>query len=115
MARGFEIVDTFTAFTEKAPGVLKDAAIRGVQKVAPRMLGRMEAQAPTLTGQMKSKLTVDGGVVGIFDPEQAEVALFNEYSPNHQPFMRAAAQASIGDLESDASAEIVAAESELKE
>jgi hypothetical protein len=115
MARGFQIIDTFTAFAEKAPTVLRDAAIRGVQKVAPRMLGRMEAQAPTLTGQMKSKLTVDGGVVGIFDPEQAEVALFNEYSPNHQPFMRAAAQASIGDLESEASAEIAGAESELKE
>jgi hypothetical protein len=75
----------------------------------------MEAQAPRLTGQMASKLTVDGSVIGIFDPEQAEVALFNEYSPNHQPFMRAAAQASIGDFEAAVTDGIVEAEAELKE
>lgn len=35
--------------------------------------------------------------VGIFDdPDQAAVAMFNEYSPNKQPFMRDAAVASAG-------------------
>jgi hypothetical protein len=113
MAVRFEIVNTFTKFAEKAPGVLRAKAVEAAQKTTPRVLARMEATAPRLTGEMASKLTVDGGIVGIFDPEQAAVALYNEYSPNHQPFMRAAAQASVGDLVEAVTAGMQDAEAEL--
>jgi hypothetical protein len=64
---------------------------------------------------MASKLTTDGSVIGIFDPEQASVALFNEYSPNHQPFMRPALQASSGDLINAVTEAMADAENELAE
>ena len=115
MAR-FEIVDTFTKFLERAPEAMRAAGVRGAQKAAPRLLGRMQSAAPRLTGAMASRLTADGGVVGIFnDPEEASVALYNEYSPNHQPFLRPSLQATEGDLVSGTSEEIAGLESELAE
>lgn len=111
-----DIFDTFTAFTERAPAVLRAAAYRGAHRTAPRVLARMQAAAPRLTGAMAAKLTADGGLVGIFDdPEEASVALFNEYSPNHQPFMRPALQSEGSGLIASVTEEVGAAEAELAE
>ena len=87
----------------------------GVQRTLPNVQADMFANAPVLTGEMRSRLTADGGVVGIFDPEEADVALFNEYSPNHQPFMRQAGQSNISTLEQNVTLGMQEAESELAE
>lgn len=114
MAATFRITDTFTPFLEQAPTVLKAAGRRGAQQTTPKVLARMEANAPRLTGVMASRLTANGGQVGIFDnSEEASVALFNEYSPNHQPFMRPAAQSSVGDLIEAMTSAIQGAEADL--
>lgn len=111
-----EVIDTgvFEKFA-RIPDVLQEKAVGGVQRTLPNVQADMFANAPVLTGEMRSRLTNDGGVVGIFDSEQADVALFNEYSPNHQPFMRHAGQSNISTLEQNVTVGMQEAESELAE
>lgn len=52
--------------------------------------------------------------VGLFDADQAEVGLFNEYSPNEQPFMRPAAEAESGPFKSRAERAIEQTERALR-
>ncbi len=111
----FKITDTLTPFLKAAPGVIGGAAKRGAQQTGPKVLARMEANAPRFTGQMAAAIRANGSWIGIVDPEQAAVALYNEYSPNHQPFMRPAAQASVPDLIESVTNSVQAAEDDLKQ
>lgn len=111
-------VDVFDAggrtkrWISRAHDVLrKEVITRGTHPTAKSILGSMQDRAPRLTGAMASKLTVDGGVVGILDDsEAASVALYNEFSPNHQPFMRPAARANESTLDQRATAALQSAE-----
>lgn len=88
---------------------------KGLNESADRLLARMVDKAPKLTGAMSRALSTDGAVVGILDNDQeADVALFNEYSPNHQPFMRPALQAEASDFRRQLEDSLKLAESKLK-
>lgn len=93
-----------TETPKEARSALADLAIRPTTFA---LLNRMRAtvpvgpEAPHIKDLLAAKMNRSGliGQVGIFDnDEEAHVALFNEYAPNHQPFMRPAADAEQGDL-----------------
>lgn len=90
-----------------------------VQATAQSAVARMRALAPVgpdaphmrdfITYEMHGTMAL----IGVFDPEQAMVALFNEYSPNHQPFMRQTAESESTAFTKRAEAALLAAEREL--
>lgn len=93
-----DVGGSFAAFKRAAPKVFREAMIEAVKKTTFAVNQRLHATAPVgpdaphIKDDMTMVMRGLTGRAGIFDnDEQAHVALFNEYSPNHQPFMRAAA------------------------
>jgi hypothetical protein len=87
--RVIDVNGSFARFLKNAPIEMRKQAIRGAQKSRESIARRMFELAPVGPDapHMRDAIEVRGTQVGIFDPEQAAVALYNEYSPNHQPFM----------------------------
>lgn len=76
---------------------LNHAVITTATSVAQRMRARVAVDEGELKGAIDTKLpkskTSLHAQAGVFAPEEeVAVAMFNEYIPNKQPFMRAAAQ-----------------------
>jgi hypothetical protein len=97
-----ELVDvdgSFKRFITNAPKKMQAAAASVVTHAGQEVLDRMRSLAPVLTGDMRGALSMDADGkssvrVGVLtNPEQAAVALYNEYTPNQQPFMRPALEA----------------------
>jgi hypothetical protein len=95
-----DVGGSFAAFKRNAPKVFRAALLEAVHKTTFAVEQRLHATAPVgpdaphIRDEMTSQMRGLTGRAGIFDnDEQAHVALFNEYSPNHQPFMRASADA----------------------
>jgi len=114
---GFEIEDvggSFARFVKNAPKDVRSALNDAVKKTCFAMEGRMSVLAPKgpdsphIKDAVTHKVRGLTGQVGFIDATQqagadndatlADVALFNEYSPNKQPFMRPAAEAESSDF-----------------
>lgn len=106
-----DVNGSFARLIDEAPKKARQFLSTAVFQTGAAVQRTMESLAPVgpdgagLTPFTHIKLDIEhrgrsGGLmanVGIFDdPEQASVALFNEYSPNRQPFMVPAAQAEAG-------------------
>ncbi len=107
MASGIVIEDvkgSFAKFIKNAHKTLEKHVETSIDKAAQSVVERMRSAAPVgpdaphmrdaITYRRRGKMAE----IGIFDEEMAQVALFNEYSPNHQPFMRLAAEQSDSDF-----------------
>lgn len=113
---GFEIEDvngSFARFLRDSPKVLRQCLYDAIDRTAFAMAQRMRATAPVgpdsphirnnVTWKRRGLL----GQVGFIDATEpaapgsdasiADVALYNEYRPNKQPFMRPAAEAEAND------------------
>lgn len=103
-----DVNGSFARLINEAPKKVRQFLSTAVFLTAGAVRRTMDANAPVgpdgegLTPFAHLKADIEhrgrsGGLmaqVGIFDdPDQAAVALFNEYSPNRQPFMRPAAEA----------------------
>lgn len=114
---GFEIEDvggSFRRFLNETPRIARAYLADAVKKTAFALQSRMEADAPVGPDapHIKESITYttrgQSAQVGYIDATEAagpgndaslaDVALFNEYSPNHQPFMRPAAEAEASDF-----------------
>jgi hypothetical protein len=115
-----EIVDvdgSFRRFIRESPKEARKELGAAVKKSLFMLAKRMEALAPDRSPEaphIKDAITSESrgmsGRAGVLDAEasqpaapgsswtQADVALFNEYSPNRQAFMRPAAEAIDSDL-----------------
>lgn len=107
-----DVGGTFKRFVTEAPKLVKALLGTAVFTTSRRVLGAMEANAPMdttgggLTPGEHIKLDLEetwkasyplSAKIGIFNNDaQAHVALFNEYMPNEQPFMRPALKANEG-------------------
>lgn len=87
----------FALFVRQGPAVYRKAVLPTVQATAFEVRARMRRGAPVGPDapHIRDDVEVDvselTALVGyITKPEQAAVALYNEYRPNKQPFMRAA-------------------------
>jgi hypothetical protein len=113
---GLEIVDlngSFARFVKTAPKDMRAVLAGEVKATAFALARRMEAKAPKgpdaphIKEAVTSKARGLSAQVGYINATQpagpdstatiAEVALFNEYRPNRQPFMRPAAEAEASD------------------
>lgn len=107
MARsiGVELVDvngSWARFLKAAPkdvrSALSDAVAKTTFAVAQRMkaMAAVGPEAPHMRDAIEAQLPKRNGLsgkAGIFDNDtEAHVALYNEYRPNAQPFMRPAAR-----------------------
>ncbi len=99
----FEVRDldgSFRRFIRTAPKEAKSAMSDAVSKTTFAVWQRMRARAPVGPDAPHMRDALDtklprrdalSGQAGIFDnDDQAHVALYNEYRPNRQPFMRQA-------------------------
>jgi hypothetical protein len=105
MARGsritIEIEDvngSFAKMIKAAPKEVRAFLSQAVSTTTVAVKQRMQVLVPVEEGDLKAAIDTKlpkgnrlMGQAGVFDPEQAEVALLNEYRPNTQPFMRPAA------------------------
>lgn len=109
--KGFVIEDvngSFAKFLNDAPRVARAALHDAVEKTAFALAQRMRSMAPVgpdaphIKDAITYKRRGQRADVGLLDATQpaapgsdatmADVGLFNEYSPNRQPFMRPAAE-----------------------
>jgi hypothetical protein len=102
-----DVNGSFKRFMDQAPKKAKQYLSTAVFLTAAGVQREMEAGAPEgpdgegLTPGTHIKALVEHrgrnkglhAQIGYFEPDDAAVALFNEYLPNKQPFMRPAAQA----------------------
>jgi hypothetical protein len=100
-----DVNGSFKRFLDQAPKVARQYLSTAVFLTAGGIQKQMEANAPQgpdgegLTPGTHIKAMVEHrgrnkglhAQVGYFEPDDAAVALFNEYLPNKQPFMRPAA------------------------
>lgn len=101
-----DVDGTFATFTREAPKLVKKLLGTAVFLTESRVLKTMEANAPLgtdggltpgehikwdLEGDWKASYPLSAKVGILNNDEQAHVALYNEYVPNAQPFMRPAA------------------------
>jgi hypothetical protein len=104
-----DVGGSFARFLREAPKVARAEVGQAVKVTSFALAQRMKANAPGpsempphikdaiassargLTG--RAGILDDGGESGSPGASQADVALFNEYSPNKQPFMLPAAEA----------------------
>ena len=110
-------------FIKTAPNLVKTLLSDAVGKTTFAVLQRLKASAPVgpeaphMRDALSAKLPKRDaltGRAGIFDnDEEAHVALFNEYAPNHQPFMRSSADAEAGEFSRRASAALSQVERQL--
>ncbi|CAN5850610.1 hypothetical protein BH18ACI5_BH18ACI5_04410 [soil metagenome] len=122
-----DVNGSFARMVREAPKLAKRHLSTAVFQTAGVAQRRMEANAPlgpdgeglTPGGHIKFDIERRGrtgglsATVGLFDPDQAAVALFNEYVPNRQPFMRPASKASERKFEHEATAALVKVERAL--
>lgn len=117
MAKAVEFTDvngSFARMCRTAPDIAREALrIKAIKETAFAVKGRVDSAAPV--GPDAPHIRGDATVrtykklyalVGYWPPAQANrgealptqamVALFNEYSPNHQPFMRSSTKAESG-------------------
>lgn len=115
-----ELIDvggTFARMTREAPRELRRRMSQVVLRTANNLASRMARNAPrgpdsphiadTVTFSHRGLTAKVGYLAEDFGGEQAaegssatiaEVALYNEYRPNNQPFMRVSAEQESGDL-----------------
>lgn len=105
-----DVGDSFKRFIALAPKKAKQYLSTAVFSTGAGVQRQIEANAPMgpddegLTPGAHIKLDVEHrgrfkglhAQVGFFEADQAAVALFNEYLPNKQPFMRPAAVSESG-------------------
>lgn len=84
-----DVNGSFARFVREAPKVLKKHAFAAAEQTRQVVARRIYEKAPVGPNapHMRDAIEVRGTYIGIFDPEQAAVALYNEYRPNQQPFM----------------------------
>jgi hypothetical protein len=104
-----EITDvngSFARFTSQGGKMLRERLSHAIGLTAVALQARAEQEAPygpegegaDPSGHIRLELETrqrSGALfaeVGVYDPLGAEVALFNEYTPDRQPFLRPAAQ-----------------------
>lgn len=115
-----DVGGSFKKFVRNAPKVLRKHLEKSIGSTGPGLAERMKAMAavgpdaPHMRDAIEVRQRGAMAEVGIFDPEQAEVALYNEYSPNHQPFMRPAAEQSDKDFVRQATNAVERMEKELE-
>ena len=117
MANDVELIDvdgSFQRLLKEAPKLAKEEMKLAIRKTAFAVAQRVRAAAPVgpnaphirdaveirqrgLMAQV-GYLSNAPAVAGKSIPSQAGVALFNEYNPNQQPFMRPSAKAEAGDF-----------------
>ena len=103
-----DVNGSFKRFVEQAPKEAREICKAAVQTTAFAVLQRMRATVPVGPGAPHIKddlaMKVSGlrARVGILESsgegDSAHVALYNEYVPNEQPFMRPAADAERSDF-----------------
>jgi hypothetical protein len=127
-----ELVDvsgSFARFLRDAPKEMRIEVIDAVKKTCFSMSRRMEAtaevgpDAPHIRDHVTYEMRGLTGKVGFINATQsagpnndatmADVALFNEFNPNKQPFMRPAAEAESSDFAKRMKAAITQAERDL--
>jgi hypothetical protein len=96
MSLTYKLIDvngSFARFVKNAPKQVKKRAYEATDKSRQALANRMRDRAPVGPDapHVRDAIEVKGTMVGVFDPEQVPVALYNEYRPNRQPFMRPAA------------------------
>jgi hypothetical protein len=99
-----DVNGSFARFIDQAPKVARKYLATAVFLTTGRVYNRMEANAPVLDGDLKVALQFDtkglSGRAGILKGEgendMAHIALYNEFRPNEQAFMRPAAKAEQG-------------------
>lgn len=106
MARVFRVTvriedvnGSFARLIKQAPKEARAFLSQAVATTTVAVNQRMKARVPVDEGQLKAALDVRlpkgnrlHGQAGVWDPEQAAIAQFNEWTPNKQPFMRPSAQ-----------------------
>jgi hypothetical protein len=135
MAQQFRVVidrREFDRFIRRAPAEFRAALSGAVRKAAEDVADRMEAFAPVgpdaphirddikVRGAKGKQLTARVGYFdrtpsgGGGDATQPDVAMFNEYAENNQPFMRPAANAEADNFAKRATDAIRSAERNLR-
>jgi hypothetical protein len=81
-------LDQWERFVKRAEPEMRSQCISAAQKSRQNVARRMYELAPVGPDapHMRDFIEIRGTRVGIFDEEQAHVALYNEYRPNVQPF-----------------------------
>jgi hypothetical protein len=110
-----DVGGSFARFVRTASKVVRAEAYQATAKSRDALADRMRERAAVgpEAPHMRDAIEVRGTLVGIFDPEQAAVALYNEYSPNRQPFMVPSARDEDSSLVNRAKAALRVAEAKL--
>lgn len=103
-----DVGGSFAKFLKEAPRVARAHLHDAVEKTAFALTQRMKTNvevgpdAPHIKDALTYKRRGQSAMVGLLDATQpsrpgseaslADVGLYNEYSPNHQPFMRPSAE-----------------------
>ena len=94
-----DVNGSFARLIKQAPKEARSFLSQAVATTTVAVSQRMRARVPVDEGELKAAIDVRlpkgtrlAGEAGVFDGEQAGVALYNEYQPNVQPFMRPSAQ-----------------------
>ena len=100
-----DVGGSFARLIKQAPKEARAFLSQSVATTTTAVMQRMQAHVPVDEGELKAAIEARlpkgvrlAGQAGVFEPEQAEVALLNEYRPNKQPFMRPAAHAESEDF-----------------
>lgn len=95
-----DVNGSFARLVRQAPTVARAYLSQAVASTTVSVKQRMSATVPVDEGDLKAavdskvpKRNALVGYAGVFIPEQAEVAMFNEYAPNKQKFMQPSAEA----------------------
>lgn len=93
-----DVDGSFARFLRELPGDARVHLSHAIRITTYAIAGRMRETVKRiayLTGDMHNKIenrppkqTALVGRAGIWDTVEAEIALYNEYTPNRQPFMR---------------------------
>lgn len=94
-----DVNGSFARLVKQAPKEARAFLSQAVATTTTAVAQRMRVLAPVDEGDMKAAIDTKlpkrnrlSGQAGVFDAEQAHIALYNEYRPNLQAFMRPAAR-----------------------
>jgi hypothetical protein len=94
-----DVNGSFARLLKQAPKEARSFLSQAVATTTTAVAQRMRAHVPVDEGDLKDAIdtrlprgTRLVGEAGVWDQEQGEVAIYNEYQPNKQAFMRPAAQ-----------------------
>ena len=94
-----DVNGSFARLLKQAPKEARSFLSQAVATTTTSVAMRMRARVPVDEGELKAAIDTKlprgnglSGHAGVFDPTQAEIALYNEYHPNEQPFMKPSAQ-----------------------